>query len=243
MTAHRLAWLERELEAAVGQMTAAVAAAPRDAEVSTCPGWDVAALAAHLVGVHRWAGAVVLTGAQQDFQTLRAAPPDDLAGWYARSGSALLAALRSVEPDEPAWNFTGADQRAAFWWRRQLHEVSVHTADAVLAGGGRPTVEAVVAADGVDEVLAVWPRRLAQRGHQVAVIGPVEVVTTDTGDHWLLEPGDPYATVRRDGGAGVGRVAGPAAELYLRLWGRGGEEHLTVDGEVARAWLDGPRVP
>ncbi len=109
----------------------------------------------------------------------------------------------------------------------------MHTVDAVLAAGGRPSVDTVVdtvvdpspvAADGVDEVLTVWPRRLRQRDRHVVVPGPVEVSATDTGDRWLLEPGEPVPAVSHpDGTAGADDlVAGSAVDLYLRLWGRGG---------------------
>ena len=245
-----LEWLDRELERAVGRMGTAVAAAPPDATVPACPGWDVSALVGHVVRVHRWAAAIVLTGGRQ--REPEAARRADLARWYAGAAAALLAALRAVGPEEPAWNFTGADETARFWWRRQLHEVTIHAVDAVLAGRGRPTVDPQVAADGVDEVLAVWPRRLAHRGGPPVVTAPLQVVSTDTGDTWLLEPGDPFATVRRNvsggaaggaAGGATGGLSGPASALYLRLWNRAGEDALQVDGDVARAWLAGPRVP
>ncbi len=235
------------LPGAVESMAAAVAAAPRDAAVPGCPGWDVTALVEHLVTVHRWVSAVVLTGARQAEPAV-VAPPDDLAGWYTRAAEALLAALRAVEPEQPAWNFTGADQRVTFWWRRQLHEVTVHTVDVRLAAGVSPddtTVDPDVAADGVDEVVAVWPRRMHARHRPVLVEGPVAVHATDTGRSWRLLPADPYPHVERDvdpEGADA-LVAGPAAALYLRLWGRAGEDALVVRGPAARAWLDGPRVP
>jgi len=242
------AWLAPRLEQAIGEMAAAVAAAPADAPVATCPGWDVRGLVAHLVGVHRWAGAIILTGEQQSTPE-PAVPEDELADWYARSATALLAALRAVEPDQEGWTLVGAQpQRAAFWWRRQLHEVTVHTVDVLLATGrgSEATVEPAVAADGVDEVLTMWPHRLRQRGLRVVLPGPVEVSATDTGDRWLLIPGEGVPAVSRpdgpSGSAGADRVAGPAVELYLRLWARGGDD-VEVAGAAAVGWLAGPVVP
>ena len=136
MTRPDVDWLAPRLEQAIGEMTAAVAAAPADAPVATCPGWDVRGLVDHLVGVHRWAGAILLTGEQQATPE-PVAPQDGLADWYARSAAALLAALRAVEPDQEGWTLVGTQQRrAAFWWRRQLHEVT--RAHRRRAAGGRP---------------------------------------------------------------------------------------------------------
>ncbi len=230
-------------------MTAAVAAAPADAPVATCPGWDVRGLVDHLVGVHRWAGAILLTG-RAAATPEPVAPQDGLADWYARSAAALLAALRAVEPDQEGWTLVGTQQRrAAFWWRRQLHEVT--RAHGRRAAGDRPGSRGqpsslAVAADGVDEVLTMWPHRLRQRGRHVVLPGPVEVSATDTGDRWLLTPGEGVPAVSRpdgpSGSAGADRVAGPAVDLYLRLWERGGAD-VEVTGAAAAGWLAGPVVP
>jgi hypothetical protein len=40
-----------------------VATGPLDEPIAGCPGWDVAALGAHLGGVHRWVLAALATGA------------------------------------------------------------------------------------------------------------------------------------------------------------------------------------
>jgi hypothetical protein len=107
-------------------------------------------------------------------------------------------------------------------------------------------VDPSVAADGVDEVLTMWPHRLRQRGLEVVLPGPVEVSATDTGHRWLLTPGEGVPNVSRpdgpSGSAGADRVAGPAVDLYLRLWERGGTD-VEVTGAAAAGWLAGPVVP
>lgn len=79
-----------------------------------------------------------------------------------------------------------------------------------------------VAADGVDEILAVHLAARARDGRRFARTGRIEVHSTDTGDRWLVEL---TATIVRTRAAAPGeprdtRIAATAAELYLDLWGR-----------------------
>ena len=71
---------------------------------------------------------------------------DELLFWYAARADALLDLLMGDEvPDDAAvWTF-GPPGTAAFWPRRQAHEVTIHALDVVLAGG-EPVVDALAAA-------------------------------------------------------------------------------------------------
>jgi uncharacterized protein (TIGR03083 family) len=236
------------LEDAVAQVGADLAEADPAAPVPSCPGWTVEDLAAHLVAGHRWAAAVVLTGEKQTGPDDVRRPPV-LAPWFGRSGAALLAALRAVDPDESCWNFAHVDERAGFWSRRRLHELLVHGADLRKALGVATPVDPAPAADGVDEMFTVFLPRMLMRKAAPAVTVPIGVATTDTGDAWTLTPSADPATVTpvisRAAGEVEATLSGTAAEVYLALWGRGPAGALRVDGDdaAAAAFLAAPRVP
>jgi uncharacterized protein (TIGR03083 family) len=245
------------LEDAVPEVAAVLAEADPAAVVPACPGWTVRDLAGHLVAGHRWAASIVLSGRKQ-LEPDRIVRPAALAPWFEASGTALVAALRAVDPDEPCWNFAHVDERAGFWRRRRLHELVVHGADARQAAGLPLVLDPELAADGVDEVFGVFLPRMLRRGAAPAVTVPVAVAVTDTGDVWTLSPGDDPATVpprvERATGEPVavhepGEVAcvvrGTAADLYLALWKRVPADRVRIDGNSAagRAFLAAPLTP
>ncbi|RFC76526.1 hypothetical protein [Streptomyces sp. AcE210] len=98
------------------------------------------------------------------------------------------------------------------------------------------TIPADVAADGVDEILAVHLAARARDGRRFTCTGRIEVHITDTGDRWLVEltaatvhtraaaPGEPRDT----------QTAATAEGLDLDLWGR---TRLNLDPHQ-RHWPD-----
>ena len=185
-----------------------------DADVPSCPGWTVRRLVSHLSRVHRSAVAGVQDGTIEP-PALAARPPDDgrLLGWYAEGLDRLLTVFADAEPFLPD-----------FWPRRMAHETTMHRFDAELAAYARAGgFEAALAADGVGEVVESMLSPRAGEEPLASARGDVLVECTDTGDTWLvrLEPGSvrserPESRPRR---ADAG-VRGPAADLYLVLWGR-----------------------
>jgi uncharacterized protein (TIGR03083 family) len=218
--------------------------------VPGCPGWTLADLALHLGSGQRWAASILLSGtAQKVPEVLRTTI--SWADWYAGTTAALSAAIRAVDPDEPCWNFAPVEQRAGFWSRRRMHETAIHLVDAVQAGEpdatGLEVIPPAIAADGVDEVFAVFLPRLLARGFAPAVTQQVGVRALDTGDEWTLTPvpeGD-RPRVERGRAAGEAVVSGTAAELDLCLWKRLPSGVLTVDGDpaVAADFLAGKTTP
>lgn len=225
------------VEDAVGGFADLLARARGDEPVPTCPGWTTRDLGLHLGSIHRWAAGIVLSGGLQDEPTPVVRGP--LAEWYRGTAEALVAALRAVDPAEFTPNFAHIQETAAFWRRRQLHEVTVHTVDLARALGRTHPVAPELAADGVDEVLRVFFPRLVARGAAPDVRAPVRIAATDTGDAWVVAPGPVPVVLEPDAPAAAG-IAGSAADLYLGLWGRGGVDRLAVDGAAAAALLGGP---
>ena len=97
------------------------ARATGDEPVPSCPDWTTRDLIQHLGTIHRWAGAIVLSGQRQNLP--KPIFGEDLVEWYAGTAAALLAALQAVDVDEPTPNFSLIDETAGFFHRRQMHEV------------------------------------------------------------------------------------------------------------------------
>ncbi|HEX2316193.1 MAG TPA: maleylpyruvate isomerase family mycothiol-dependent enzyme [Thermomonospora sp.] len=235
---------------AAEQEIAAFAAAVRDADpgtpVPTCPGWSVADLVVHLGRTHRWAHALVERLSpgnvpQRDIDMRFPADRRDPAGylpWYAEGAAALLAALRAADPGAAMWVW-GDDPHVRYWSRRMLHETAVHRADAQFAAGLDPVIEAAVAEDAVDELLANLPyarpwapqvERLRGDGQTIALS------SADTGVHWLVTLGPAGFTWERTAARAdeaTVSVSAPVSDLDLFLWGRRklGHPALEVSGD------------
>jgi uncharacterized protein (TIGR03083 family) len=209
--------------------------------VPSCPGWTVADLLRHLGMLHWWAAEIA---AQPEIQPVhrRDAPPaaDDaqLVAWYQGRGEALLAALATAGPDKPCWTFLGPDV-TRFWARRQAHELSVHRWDLELAATGEPApIDAPLAADGIDEYLAVF---VVVRGVPDDRNGAtIHLHCTDVAGEWLVRLVGGHAEVTHEHAKGDVAVRGEASDLVLSLWRRRPIEALEVfgDGELFEAFVE-----
>jgi uncharacterized protein (TIGR03083 family) len=223
----------------VGVLAQVVRAADPQTPVHTCDPWVMADLLGHLGQIHRWAWSMVrdlshsrLAGREKLFG---APAPAGLTAWLVAGGEDLVATLRAADPDAPMWAW-GADKHARFWSRRMLHETTLHRADAELALGATPKIDADLAVDGVDEFLDNLPcashfapgvRRLRGRGELLWVAPDMDVA-------WLVELTPDGFTWRHDrSGTPTVTVVGAAADLYLFAWGRvrAGDARLTVSGD------------
>ncbi len=191
-----LALLEHEVEA----MTAALAAADHSAAVAACPGWTVRELAWHLIGVHRWALAALDSPSPPPYDETPGS--GDLVEGYAEASSAILARLGELPADHACWTFDRGNPTAAFWRRRQLHEVAMHRWDVAAYAFADE-----VAADGIDEVLEFFLPRQLKSGRTVLPESTLRLVSAER--TWQVGQG-PEAVVE-----------GRPGELLLRLWRRG----------------------
>jgi uncharacterized protein (TIGR03083 family) len=229
------------LDAGVTAFTAALRGDLRR-PVPTCPGWDLAALAGHLGGVHRWARAAIVAGGPAELDETGPGDTRDLAGWFAEGAAALAGTLRAMDPEAPCWSFGPPPRTAAFWQRRMPHETTLHAWDAHSALGQDLPLDPNLALDGIDEVVTMFVPRQVRLGRLVPPHHVVELRATDA------KPDvGPWRLFDRKGRAPDAVVAAPAATLLLLLWRRvpvdtGG---VDVDGDeaAAREVLAAPLTP
>jgi uncharacterized protein (TIGR03083 family) len=210
-----------------------------DAPVPTCPTWDVRKLVTHQGMVHRWAAANLRQDRSHrtDNSKAEAAAAADLLGWFSDGLNALVETLLSTSADVKAVVFLNdAPPPLRFWARRQAHETTIHSADAVAAAlGGMPQASDVsigseLAVDGIDELLHGF---ITRGKGKINAPEPftIMVAATDTDASWTMRI-DQESLSTADGaiedpGA---VVSGTAEQLYLGLWNRGQE--LTVSGRT-----------
>ncbi|MEZ5091217.1 maleylpyruvate isomerase family mycothiol-dependent enzyme [Nocardioides sp.] len=203
-----LGHVRRDTDAFAGVLDAATADGSLLARpVPSCPGWTLLDLAHHLGEVHRWVCGAVREGHGETEVSAAPTEPAALATWF-RDGAADLLSVLDGDPAHGVWTFH-PPATLGFWQRRQAMENVVHRWDAEATLGPPAPVEVALAADGVAEVLDVFiPRRLGH-GRLAPLPHAVSLRASDTGDRWVIGPGDPVA-----------ELTAPAVTLMLHLWKR-----------------------
>ena len=225
----------------IDRMAGLLRGADLSTPVPTCPGWDLGRLVTHVGGIHRWAVQLVESLAQERLAPAKSERGEDLVAWLA-AGALPVAGLVSANPADRMWAW-GKDQTVGFWSRRLVHETAVHYADAAIALGVEPQIEAPIAIDGIDENLenlpfAAWSPTVANlRGTD-----SIHLHGTDTeGAEWMIQLNDGGFTFDHAHGKGSVAVRGSAADLYLLLQGRrtldSGRFELFGDSAVIEFWL------
>jgi uncharacterized protein (TIGR03083 family) len=189
--------------------------------------------------VYDWQRTHFVRGETSEPTHERTTAPDGAAvyDWFAGEHAAVLAALQSLDPETPAWNWSVRPATGAFWHRRMAQETAVHRWDAQSAAGLPQPVEPHLAADGVSEVLEVFLPSGRQKGSEDAD-GVVRLLATDTGDEWTVRVRGTKVSVLDtdtvlDAGPGAqSAAAGTASDLLLALWGRVGFDVLRVEGDA-----------
>ena len=218
--------------------------------VPTCPGWTFRQLATHVGRGHRWAAQIVATRATAPIPTREVADgklPEDPARhapWLNAGADRVIEAVTAAG-GAPVWALTGL-RPAGFWARRRAHETAVHLADAQLAAGQDVDLAADVAADAVDEWLALaaanagLARELSGDGQTLHFHatdpgrpGTGEWLVTRTASGVTVQPGHAKADVA---------VRGPAVSLLLVLTRRlpPSDPAIKIFGEQALLthWLE-----
>jgi uncharacterized protein (TIGR03083 family) len=246
-----------EIRASAAQLADIAGTHDPSLPVPTCPDWTLRQLATHVGRVHRWAAETVSTRATEriPFESVPdgayPSEPAERAAWL-NAGAARVITAITAAGDEPVWAF-GRQAPASFWARRQAHETMVHRADAELAVGGEVVLDAAMAADGIDEWLAMatGPRRRGDGSGALPVGAALHLQATGPGetDDWVISSTPDGLSVQRGAAgrrafseAGVS-VSGPADRLLLVLVRRrpAADPAITVTGDAAllTGWLAG----
>jgi uncharacterized protein (TIGR03083 family) len=239
-------WFCGRAEAEIARMASIAAGADPACPVPTCPQWSLARLVKHTGIVHRWVTHIVSARSstpvdQRDVDAGLPALETAYPGWLADGAAPLIAALRSAGPDTAVWTW-GAGRRSGWWARRMLHETTVHRADAEFALGRWPDIDPAVAADGIEEFLALLPfgRRPRENLGSLPDGKSLHLHATDTDGEWLIRFTDGTVTWSRGHEKATAAVRGPVAALLLFSYGRVHHiaEPLTVfgDSSVLDAW-------
>lgn len=231
MTYDALATIRREADGFL-----AAARLGLEPQVPGCPGWTVGDLTFHLGSVHRFHAGHVGRGVTTLPERPEVVDPadDELLPWFEAGVTELLAALSSVEPDLPAWNWAPhTPQVAAFWPRRMALETAVHRWDAESAHGVQRGFDTALAVDGVDEVLTVMGPAEASADLPT---GTVVVRATDADAAWgvRMSPGR-FEVLDELPAEPDAEVEGPAGSLLLVVWGRIPLDEVVVRGDRALA--------
>lgn len=217
--------------------------------VPSCPDWSAADLLWHLGAEVQDFWAWILEhrpeGPEAYTEPTR---PDSLAGLFEVFDAAhgrLTGALGSLDPAEHAWTWS-TDRTVGFVGRRQAHEALVHRVDAELTAGARTDLDPALAADGVEECLAVMYGGCPPWGTFTAGEGLLRFDLTDAGESVWVRLGRFTGTDPDDGRtydeADLGVVPDPGAEpdavvagragpMDAWLWHRGDDTGISVHGD------------
>ncbi len=228
--------------------------APLTAPVPACADWSVADLAYHLGEVQDfWSQIVAQAPAgPQGAEPTDRRPDPDLVAFLRTRTAALLGALAGHDAQEPCWSWSPTGGTLGWVLRRQAHEALIHRVDAEQAAGLPVTDPGpALAGDGVDEMLGVMVSGLPDWATFVPDGARVRLHASDVGREWVMAFGRFHGTSPTTGRSHddecaelVGgapwegededvsaTVSGSAWDLELWLWGRGGGEALTRDGD------------
>lgn len=241
-------------------LTDAARRAGMEAPLPSCPGWSVATLLTHLTGIYADRIKLVSLGARTDIvqryedldlpmeykewfdADVEADPtkplpplPPGLLGLFEQTAAKLEEVLRAADPERPVYTWCKADQTAGFWQRRMAQETAVHRWDAQLACGDAQPIDAMLAADGIDEMMDVMLgafRRWADH-HEQGRGETYHFHRTDGPGEWLVRFDADGPVVTRQHARGDVAVRGAASDLLLFLWHRIPATRLEVFGDAA----------
>ena len=252
LTADRYA---AEVEASTAGLAEILAEHDQSLPIPTCPEWTLRQLATHVGRAHRWAAEITRTRSDA-FIPFREVPdgklPADRAeqcAWLGAGAARIVDAVRE-QGTEHVWSITRLAP-AGVWMRRLAHETMVHRADAQLAAGAEPepVIEAVVAADAIDEWLMLLTGGILGNAGEWTKALPasagLHIHATDDGlggrGEWMIRHDAGGLTVEPGHGKGDAAITGPAASLLLVLMRRRpvSDPAVTVYGDsaVVDGWL------
>jgi uncharacterized protein (TIGR03083 family) len=219
-----------------------VAAVDGSVPVPSCPGWTVTDLAGHVGAVYLHKVECMARGVEPDPwppEGLSAEAEKDRLGLLDRAYAALIHEFETRPPGAASGGWYAPDRTVGFWIRRMAQETVIHRLDAELAAAVPPApIPDDLAVDGIDEFLHVfleygttawleWAREVLDGTDG----GGVRLATT--GAQWLVRPTPEGVHVVASGDAAT-EVTAPPADMLRWVWGRAGDDAVTVGGDAER---------
>jgi len=217
-----------------GRALLAAAGQTPDAPIEHCPDWDMSGLVDHMSGIWTFMTAQLEAGNPD-----KATRPDEDDSTPDEQLGRLVALLGSRDPEAPCWNWCEPEGRTVSWMiRRMAQEAAMHRWDAENAAGTAAPFDPDLAADAVDEILAVhWRHRMRGpvSGYPTSTL---HLHRTDGEGEWLLSSVDDQLVVSHEHAKGDAAARGSASDLALLVWGRR-QPTVEVFGDeaVLDAWL------
>lgn len=242
--AELLAWIVEE-----GAALCDAARGRAGSAISSCPGWTMADLVAHVAPVYRgWFTSNVGRSPHEecDLATASAAARVSIPDTYeqrvdfvAESTAEFAAFAAGQDLDGEVWAF-GSNKPRRFWVHRAATEIALHRWDAESAVGTPTPLSAERAATSLDElVMDLWPALVRLQG--TALVADFAVPedaagmrAVDSGRSWRFgRTADHDVAIRTDE---LPRtvVAGAGQDLVLYQWGRVDLDALSVQGEPSQ---------
>jgi uncharacterized protein (TIGR03083 family) len=219
-----------------GAATLAAARAGLDAPVPTCAGWTVANVLGHLGRVHRSVSEIIERRSLEIPPVEIPKPPagDAVLGFFEEGLARVVAALASIDPDEPVYSWSG-EGNGRFYHRRMAHELAVHRFDVESAHGTPAPFDPDMAVDGIDEFYDVLVPFSARRWTRPLPTGSLHLHRTDGPGEWLVRAVDGTVVTTREHAKGDAAVRGSASDLFAFVWNRGRADDLALFGDEAVA--------
>ena len=220
-----------------------------EARVPGCPEWTAADLLWHLTGVQRFWGTIIRTRPlgpdEADPGLERPSSYDGALKAFDEHSAALISELEQADPTEQAWTWS-TEQTVGFTFRRQAHEALIHRLDAEQAACTVTPLDRELAADGVEEILAVMYGGSPEWGTFSPLEHFLRIDITDTDESVWVRLGrfvgtdprdgvhydeDDIAVIDDPGTEPDAVISGTAEALDARLWRRadGADIHLAGD--------------
>jgi uncharacterized protein (TIGR03083 family) len=228
----------------VERFYASAAGADPGLPVPSCPDWTVGDLVWHLGEVHWFWATDIEQRAAGPQEVEEAKPPrpgahGEVLAWARAQADRLLALLEATPDDVVVWTWAldESDHTVGFVRRHQVQEAAVHRWDLqnAVTGGAADPIEPDVAADSIDEFLAVTLPWCVHADKPLA--GTVHVHCTDTDGEWFV---DTHGRTERVHAKGDVAIRGSASAILLALYGRAplGELDVIGDAALAQAFVD-----
>ena len=207
--------------------------------VPSCPDWTIADLVWHLGSVHWFWGTDIETRASRPDELEQSKPErpatyGDVITWGRAQADRMVRLLQATPDDVPVWTWAReeSEHNVGFIRRHQVQEAAVHRWDIEQAATGRPQpIEPDVAADSVDEILAITLPWGVQPDRPLP--GSVHLHCTDTDDgEWFVHADGRVEPIHAKGDVAI---RGSATDLLLALYSRVPIGELDVIGDESLA--------